>query len=316
MAVSPDSVGREFQKQVRRSRTTLDRLLDRRAVLGMRRYFDQAQDRLEQMLQRTNRGARTEPLSPAQAQQLLQQVKQAQLVLAQRLARMLMPVLEEAQVEGIDQADVALAKLEKEHSGAVLLLPTSELSVKTKLQERRAAKLEAANAGAWEKFATAIGIALSEAAAFSLATLETPQEAIARLRAAADRNWFRGETIIQTEMAYAFNQAQTDAIAEVSGTIKGLGKRWCELVDDLTGLPLDSRVGNDSIALHGQVAEYSGLFVMPPDPSVHPSFWNQTWACSPNRPRDRSVTVPWRREWGVPGWQWLNGQRVPVNRQG
>lgn len=312
MAISPS---REFERAVRAHRATLDRLLDRRAVLGLRRYFAQAQDQLERILRGMAKGPQRAPVTPLQAQQLLRQVREAQQIIAARLAVRLTPVLREAQLEGVDETDDAVVKLEEDESGALLMLPLSETSTKQMLAERRSAKLEAANGAAWGKFSEAVASVMGQAAAVSLALGETPHEVIDRMRKNAEDNWWRAETIIHTEMAYAYNQAKADAIAEVAGAIPGLGKRWCELVDDATGLPLDDRVGNDSLVLHGQVVEGKGLFVMPPDPSVHPSFWNQAWDSSPNRPRDRSVTMPWKESWGVPGWRWVNNQRVPVNQR-
>lgn len=316
MAVPPKNAGREFQRAVLAHRATLDRLLDRRSILGLRRYFNQAQDKLESMLGRMAKGARGEPLAASQAQLLLQTVRQAQQEIAKRLAARLRPVLVEAQGEGIDQVEETMVEMEDKSHGALLALGLSELTTKSKLQEQRASVLERINETAWGAFAAAVAVGMSESLAMSLAMREEPLVAVERLRAAADKGWWRAERIVHTEMAYAYNQAQADAISEVAGGIKGLGKRWCELVDDATGLPMDNRVGNDSIVLHGQVVEASGLFVMPEDPIVHPSFWNRTWSSSPNRPNDRSVTMPWRQEWGVPGYRLVNGARVPVNQAG
>jgi len=73
---------------------------------------------------------------------------------------------------------------------------------------------------------------------------------------------------------------------------------------------LEERVGQDSIVLHGQVVKRSGFFVMPPDLRVTPKMWGHLYFSSPNRPNDRSVTMPWQPGMGVPGWEWKNGQRV------
>lgn len=313
MATSPKNAAQEFQRSVRAQRATLDRLLDRRGGDAMRRYFNQAQDRLERMLSRMARGSKREPLTPLQAQQLLQQVRAAQQDVAQRISKVFRSVLEEAQEEGVDQATQAVEELDRNVSGALLSLPTTDLAVKERLLDRRAATLDTSNANAWSNFGTALFGAAAASAASSLSLQESPMDAIDRLREAADGVWWQAERIIHTEMAYAYNQAQADAIAEVAPFLEGLEKRWCELVDDATGLPLDNRVGTDSIALHGQVVEHSGLFVMPPEPSVHRSFWNRSWFSSPNRPNDRSITMPWRKSWGVPGWRWINNTRVPVN---
>lgn len=313
MPTSPERAAQEFQRSVRAHRAALDRLLDRRSGAALKKYYDQAQDRLERMLARMARGARQEPLTPLQAQQLLQQVREAQQTIARKLAQTLRPVLTEAQQEGIDQTTETMEVLDERLNNSMLVLPTSDVAYKSRLVDQRAAVLDKANDSAWLNFGAALVTGLSSAAAMSLSLQETPMDTVARLREAADDNWWRGERIIHTEMAYAYNQAQADTISEVAPFIEGLGKRWCELVDDATGLPLDNRVGADSIVLHGQVTEYSGLFVMPPDPMVHRSFWNKSWFSSPNRPNDRSITMPWRRSWGIPGWRWVNNQRVPVN---
>lgn len=313
MATSPANAAQEFQRSVRAQRATLDRLLDRRGAGSLQRYFNQAQDRLERMLSRMAKGSKREPLTPLQAQQLLEQVRAAQQDIAARLRRSLVQVFVEAQNEGVDQATLAIERLERDNTGAYLTLPTSEISVKNRLVEQRQPTLEKMNDAAWQNFAGALQVGMSAALAQSLSLQETPMDAIDRLRTVADSNWWRGERIIHTGMAYAYNQAQADAISEVAPFMAGLGKRWCELVDDVTGQPLDNRVGNDSLVLHGQVVEHSGLFVMPPDPIVHPSFWNKAWFSSPNRPNDRSITMPWRPDWRVPGWRWINNQRVPVN---
>lgn len=315
MAISPENAAKEFQRAVRAQRATLDRLLDRRGVMSLRRYYDQAQDRLERMLTRMARGSKREPMTPLQAQQLLQEVRVAQATIAKRMAQTLRPVLTEAQNEGVDQAAEAVEELDRKFTGAIFSLPITDVAVKNNLTEKRSGILDKTNGVAWDNFGTALVEGMAAAAALSLSLQETPMDAIDRLRAAADDAWWRGERIVHTEMAYAYNQAQADAIAEVAPFFDGLGKRWCELVDDVTGLPLDNRVGNDSIALHGQVVEHSGLFVMPPDPSVHRSFWNRSWFASPNRPNDRSITMPWRASWNVPGWRWVNNERVPVNNK-
>lgn len=313
MATSPANAAQKFQQSVRAQRATLDRLLDRRAASALRRQYDQAQDRLERTLARMARGSKREPLTPLQAQQLLQQVREAQQAIAARLAKVLRPVLSEAQLTGVDQANEAMEDLERSFTGALLDLPTAELAIRERIKDQRASVLDRTNDTAWVNFGAALVIGMATAAAQSLALQEPPMDAIDRLREAADQNWWRGERIIHTEMAYAYNQAQADAIAEVAPFLDGMGKRWCELVDDVTGRPMDNRVGNDSLVLHGQVVEHSGLFVMPPDPIVHPSFWNKAWFSSPNRPNDRSITMPWRPAWGVPGWRWVDNKKVPVN---
>ena len=150
--------------------------------------------------------------------------------------------------------------------------------------------------------------------ATSLSMGETVGQTIDRVRQSSDDEWWQGERIIVTEAATAYNTAHADSLEVIGREMTDLRKRWTELVDDTTGLPLDDRVAPDSMVLHGQVTERAGLFVMPPDPRVSAKVWNKTYFCSPNRPNDRSITMPWRPGWGVPGWEWKDGNRVPIKK--
>lgn len=184
------------------------------------------------------------------------------------------------------------------------------------LVERRRAVLDATNKRSFRDYGDRLTQAARQRMAVSLAIGETTTEAIDSLRETLDNEWWQGERIVVTEMAKAYNTAHADSIQLVGTELRDLKKRWTELVDDATGEPMDNRVGRDSIVLHGQVTEMDGVFVMPPDPTVHRSFWNKTYHSSPNRPNDRSVTMPWRPGWGVPGWVWRDGQRVDIPNDG
>ncbi len=88
-------------------------------------------------------------------------------------------------------------------------------------------------------------------------------------------------------------------------------QRWTELINDLTGQPLDNRVAKDSIAMHGQVAYPGHYFTMPAGDVPHLMVGKQ-WLYPPNRPNDRAVLTPWMRGWGVPAWEYHGGVRLPL----
>jgi hypothetical protein len=92
--------------------------------------------------------------------------------------------------------------------------------------------------------------------------------------------------------------------------MEDLMMRWTEHVDDEDGEPLDNRVGEDSIYMHGQLARPGGIFRMPPDADVHESLLEGAWFHPPNRANDRGVLAPWRSHWGIPGWELLGGRKV------
>lgn len=312
MASDQKAALRSYQADLAKSRARLDRLLDRRAVVSLKRYYDKAQDDLETRLHKMAKGVNKDPLTPLQVQQLLEQVRLAQRIIAQRLHQQFMPISLEAQQEGIEQIAETVEKQERRAFGGEITLPLGDEAVDQMLIGQRRPQLTNLNEKSYRRFAESVSTAVEAALATALSLEETPADAIDRIRAATEDEWWKSERIIHTEMAVAYNTANTDSIVLLGKQFPGLSKRWCELVDDATGQPLDDRVAQDSMVLHGQITTMSGLFVMPPDNRVSPRVWNLTYFCSPNRPNDRSVTMPWRPGWGVPGYLWKDGQRVPV----
>lgn len=312
MAKQTKDPSKAYLTVLRRQRATLDRLMDRRGVLALRRYYDKAQDELERRLHRMARETRTDPLSPLQAQQLLAEVYAAQQAIALRLHSLYVPVMEEAQIAGVDETDYAITRLEEQLADRTLDLPLTDETVRRGIIDGRRFSLREGNKTSFQKFGQNLSLTARQQMSVSLALGETATEAIDRLRQSSDDEWWQGERIVATESAKAFNSAHADSIELVGRDLRDMMKRWTELVDDRTGSPLDSRVGIDSMVLHGQVTAMDGVFVMPPDPRIKPRYWNNRWASSPNRPNDRSITMPWRPGWGVPGWEWKDGQRVDL----
>lgn len=312
MASKQSDALRAFQVALTKSRARLDRLLDRRSTLALKKFYDKAQDDLEARLMKMARGVHKEPLTPLQVQQLLEQVRLAQQIIASRLHQQFMPISLEAQEEGIEQVAETIQEQERRAFGLDITLPLGDEAVDQSLIEQRRPQLTRLNEGSYRRFGESVSAAVELALATALSLGETPADAISAIRETAEEEWWKSERIIHTEMAAAYNTAHADSIVVAGRQLPGLSKRWCELVNDATGEPLDNRVGKDSMVLHGQITEMSGLFVMPPDPRVSPRMWNLTYFSSPNRPNDRSVTMPWRPGWGVPGYLWKNGERVPV----
>ena len=310
MALSQKDTLKEYLSAVRAHRATLDRLLDRQGMVPLRRLYDQAQDALEREQRKFVAGAGA--LTPVMAQVLLQRYRLAQQKLAVQLAKQLGRVMQDAQTEAVRQMARTLAKRELQFAGAAYVPDLEEPARMSRVIERRSGALAQVNAPAWERMAQATAAAASDELAIALVEDEDAEDAITRMRKKADDNFWAGARIIHTATARAFNGAAADSIDMAASALPLLQKRWCELVDDFTGEPFDDRVGQDSMVLHGQVVERSGQFVMPPDLRVSPKIWGQTYFCSPNRPNDRSVTMPWRPGMGLPSWTWRGGVRVDL----
>lgn len=304
---------KEFLTEMRLHRAALDRLLDKRGVAVLKRLYDQGQAELVAALFQLVRAERkVEPLSIFQLRQLMLKVREHQARLATTLAAQIAPISREAQAEGIRQIDRTITKLEREFTGALITLPVLEVATFNELIDKRDPALQTAHRRSLAHAATLLTKKIEEALTVAVAAKEAPSEAMSRVQDVLEDAWWLHARPIRTGLAAAFNFGHTEAVDMASDGVTDLYKRWTELVDDVTGAPLDNRVGKDSIVLHGQVAKPKNVFTMPPDPRCHPSWWGQTWTQSPNRPNDRSVTMPWRPQWGIPGWEWNGSSRVPI----
>jgi hypothetical protein len=293
-------------------RRALDRILDRRSATDLKTFYDRAQDELARKLAASVRAGKGETMSALQMRQLLAQVREAQSRIAKSVANGFNPIIRDTQADGVRQAARTINALEEKFTGATVRLPLEEAATFQGILGKRAPSLIRANERSFARYGTAVTRKVEEELAVSLAIGETPLEAIDRVRAVADNQWWQAERIVRTEGAYAFNAAHADSIEEAQGALPDLMNRWSEHVDDQTGAALDDRVAEDSLVLHGQVVAVGANFVMPPDPRVSPKLWNQTYAQPPNRPNDRSVLLPWRPRWGGYAWSFTAGQRRNV----
>jgi hypothetical protein len=133
-----------------------------------------------------------------------------------------------------------------------------------------------------------------------------------------DEQWWAAERVVRTETMTALAMTQADGVAAVAEELPDIMLRWNELIDDATGRPLDDRVDPDSIVMHGQVAPAGGVFYFPDDFADYVDAKAakrierfRGWSGLPVlRPNGREALQPWRQQWGVPGWQWVDGQRV------
>ena len=307
-----------YRRAIEAHRDKLDRLIDRRSVAGLRRVYRNAQASLVAKLSRVGRHADT--FTAHQHRMMLLQARQGMKLMGKRMAGEMGQVSIEAATEGLHSLAREVSSLEREFTGADVVLPIEEVSrfqgivggqreSMLRLHEESLASYGAASVRKMENELTA-----------SLMTGETLGGAMDRLVNVLDGNVYKAEEIARTECSFAFNAASAAGIAECADELPGLMMRWTEYVDEGTGEPLDKRVADDSLSMHGQVVTPGGVFVMPrtlPDGtelskrSHH--LLGRTWKCPPNRPNDRSVVVPWRKEWGdLPGWQWKHGRRVEL----
>jgi hypothetical protein len=297
----------------RTQRLTLDRLLDMGTVKGLGKFYASAQAELVRKIDKALKGGKKDTMTVQQMQVMLAQVKDAQAYIAKRLAAGMVPATVQAQTEGIQQAAKTIVDLEKMFTGATIALPVEEAATFMGLIQSRQPSLIKANAASFARYGTTVTQKIQQQLALSLASGETPFEAMSRVEKTANIQFWQAERIVRTELAYAFNAGHVDSTASAAKELgDDLYNRWCEHVDDFTGTALDDRVANDSLVLHGQVVLPGQPFVMPADPRVPAKLWGKTFMQGPNRPNDRSVTMPWRPHWGIPAWRMVNGKRTQM----
>lgn len=259
------------------------------------------------------------PASTFSHQQLSGLLAQIKLGLA-RVQRSMGDTVEESATQvGIHAARTLLtdtAKLEHHFSGAVISLPLLEIGRLHGLVRDQIPSLMRAHATSMARFGAQLVGRMEGELGAGMSLGETPSKLIARVGAVGDLEWYRAERIVRTELSFAAGRGARAAADEQADELGGdLWSRWTEHVSD-AGAPLDDRVGVDSEAMHGQVAPPGEPFTQPPTNRqgdlVSESLAGREWTAPPNRPNDRAVLVPWRAHWGVPGWRWEDGTRVPV----
>ena len=298
-------------------RRRLSRLAEKRGVAQLRKLYDQALAELERKLHALARGMDSS-FSAHQLRVFIAQIRQGQHLLAKRMLGELGDISKEAQVESLRGLSDSLHRLEKHFTGADVVLNIDEAARFQGIIDGRRQSLLRAHETSMANYSAEVVTRVEDQWALSLVQNETTTQAVQRVMDTADLNFWRAERIVRTETAFAAGAANYDGMIEAGKELDDLWMQWSEYVTD-DGVPRDDRVGEDSIAMNGQVAKVGEWFTFPstmPDgesvPKSCEKMIGQTWDFPPNRPNDRSVLLPFRKSWGEPGWQWKSGRRVQV----
>lgn len=309
-------VPRAFAEAVATHRNRLDRVAVGGAVGPLRRLYEEAQAAVVARAARLAKAKRGDTFTAHQQRIVLAQVREGQRLLTQRMAGQMGPLSAQAQRSALKGLAADVARLSKRFTGAELSLPVGEASVMAGVVAKRQPSLLRQHSSSMARYGASLVQKVERTLAVTLLSGASSSEAMDDVAEAIDGEWWQGERIVRTEMAYAFNAAHRDGIEE--SEVSGLRMRWEEHCD-AAGNPLDDRVAVDSLAMHGQVAAGGGLFVMPPTApvpdrrgqvQVPQALVGLSWEFPPNRPNDRAVLAPWMPGWGVPGWAWVGGRRV------
>lgn len=309
-----------FVQTVEEHRNRLHRVLAPGASRKLKELYDEANSSLTSKLRRALRAKRGDTMTAYQHRVMLAQVRQGQAMTSRRMAGALNPLSKKAQDQALKGLIKDVSRLNKRFTGADITLPIEEAARFKGVMDARKTSLLRMHEQSMAKWGANVVLKTENQLALSLATGENTYEAIERIEETIDGEWWQGERIVRTELAWAHNATLADGMEESAKEIPELKQRWEEHCDD-SGAPLDDRVWVDSIAMHGQVASPGDMFTMPAtapfpdargDTDVPDRLVGLSWAFPPNRPNDRSVLSPWMSDWGVPGWRYRGGSRVPL----
>lgn len=316
----PRRVPKAFSQTVATHRRRLESLLTRKAARTMKGFYDEAQGKLTSHLARSINAGRGDKFSAYQMRVVQAQLRQGQAVIAHRMAGQMGPLSKQAQEDALNGLIDDVARLSRAFTGSEVTLPIDEAARFAGVVDKRRSSLMKMHQKSMARYGASVVQKAERQLGVALLTGQSSADTIDEVAAAIGGEWWQGERIVRTEMAFAFNAAHYDGVKESSDELPELMQRWEEHCDD-DGEPLDERVAVDSIAMHGQVTEAGGLFTMPstapfPDAKgkteVPEHLVGEQWPFPPNRPNDRSVLSPWMADWGVPGWRYVGGRRVQL----
>jgi hypothetical protein len=309
-----------FLQAVATHRNRLERLAVGQAVSPLKKLYDEAQASLVKQIAKHVKAKKGDTFTVHQQRQVLVQLREGQRLITQRMAGKLGPLGKKAQEAALKGLSADVSKLSKVFTGAEVTLPIDEAAVFAGVINRRAPSLLQQHATSMARYGANVVGKVEKGLALSLLKGGSSSEAIDDVGELIDGEWWQGERIVRTEMAYAFNATHADGMLESAADLPALRMRWEEHCDN-AGNPLDQRVAVDSLAMHGQVALPGGVFVMPPTAPVAdtngvtkvPSgLVGLSWDFPPNRPNDRAVLSPWMPDWGIPGWAWSGSKRIQL----
>lgn len=304
-----------YQDVVDAQRRMMRRLTEQRGVARVKRLYDAAQSDLASRLGR-KLGRGDDTFTSYQQQLAMAQIVGAQTDLAWQMALELGDAARDTSVDTLRQLGEDLTRLQRAYGDPRQVLPIEEAArFWGVIDERKTSMMRMHEASMSEYGADLVGN-MEQQIGLGRATGQNTSQIIDRVLGVADMQWWKGERIVRTELSWAANATHSDGLAECRQVLPDLKQRWVEHCSDGSPpIPMDDRVGDDSIAMHGQVVVPGALFTMPPDsPTGKPvslSLVGRTWAFPPNRPNDRATISPWRPDWEIPGWEW-RGRRVPV----
>lgn len=304
-----------FHQVVGEHQARLERIAERRGVSRLKRVYDEAHDEVQRKLRKLAQAGKGDTFTAHHKRVVMAQLIHGQAYVNARLGAELTDAAKEARHDVLRALAKDVGRLERKFTGHSPILPIEDAARFAGVIDKRKTSLLTQHRASVDRYGSRVIAQMEDALAKSVISGESHGDAYDRLGDIVGGEFYQVERIARTELAWAANATAADGLHAVREVIPDMMIQWRELVSD-TGQPLDDRVGIDSLALHGQVAVPGAMFTCParaPDGEEVPEgLQYEEVAFPPNRPNDRSTLAPWRASWGIPGWRWVSGRRVPM----
>ena len=293
-----------------RMRKTSDRLLDKQGILPVKEVFDAGVAGVQTQLRRAYRGRLAGEVSP----QIRREITQFLVAQIRSLSNEISAIMLRSIHTTIDESLGAVSRFLFRMFGKPT--PVDDPVVAARITRACRGKIAFLRKEAARALSESLVDGLNSALQIRGRTGDTIGSFLEAIETEFEASWWLVARTIRTETSRAFNMVQGAVLEEVSREIKGLMARWTELVDDVTELPMDADVGDDSRILHGQVSNPLALkftcLTRYKEVEAPPSLANKSWPHPPNRPNDRAVLTPWHKDWKIPAYIVQAGQRIPM----
>lgn len=290
--------------EINKIRSRYARLTERRVIPHLKQVYETHTDRMFREMHQVFRRKKGSELDRDTQQALINRIRTNLPKVSDRLTAELHLAQEEAHRESLTNLVRFISKKEGK---------AFSRSKQETILEERLPKLHQASKSFIEGGTKSAAGKLAQSIQASAQRGFTADHALRAVETVASDQFWRVASIAKTEASLAYNAAQSDGIAALAEEVPDLMMQWIEHVDLETLAPLDDRVGKDSIALHGQVKMPHSRFHMPDSGPKY--FRGDSWDFPPNRPHDRAIIVPWKKDWGTKAWIYRNGSKVWINNR-
>lgn len=311
MAAAPPLPPPRYRQAIRVTQGRLDQVVAASGTAKVRALFATVESDLQKALARIPAGS----FGEAQRKSALVQIRTSLLRLSKSMEVQVTEASVQAQLAAVQALAGELAALERQFSGAVVPVPLLEAARFKGVAGNVATSLLVQHRASMARYGAGVITSMEDVMARGILGGAQNTEMVDKMMATFEGHRWQAERIVRTELAWSYNAGHVNAAVAQAQAMPDLMMRWSEHVEDETYAPLDDRVAEDSIAMHGQLAPPGGLFTQPPTTpdgeEVPEGLVAKTWPHPPNRPNDRAVIAPWRPGWGIPGWVWKDGRRQP-----